>query len=346
MIKNIQLKGFRLFEEINLETNNSLVILCGDNATGKTSILEAIYLCSTTKSHRTTNIDALIKNKADFALALIDEKNKYKVVVSKKEKNYFINNQQINKAGEFIGNLSVVLSSPLDIYLINGSKAEKRRFLDLEISLLDKKYLNNLSRYKRILNERNNILKQDSIDKIMLNIITDELVKATGDIYKRRVEFVDKINEFLEKISNELNVENIKIKYIPTYDNDIKKSFDQKEKLDILTQVTNIGTHRDDFKIYINKQTAEEYASEGQSRTICIAIKMAIKMYKEYITGIEPILLLDDVFAALDTNRIERLTKYVKSSKQTFITTTSINEIPKDLIKDSLIVEIDSKKGE
>ena len=180
----------------------------------------------------------------------------------------------------------------------------------------------------------------------MLNIITDELVKATGDIYKRRIEFVDKLNEFLEKISNELNVENIKIKYIPTYDNDIKKSFDQKEKLDILTQVTNIGTHRDDFKIYINNQNAEEYASEGQSRTICIAIKMAIKMYKEYITGIEPILLLDDVFAALDTSRIERLTKYVKSAKQTFITTTSINEIPHELIQDSLIVEIDSKKGE
>ena len=342
MISEIRLKGFRLFQEKSLKTNNSLVILSGDNATGKTSILEAIYLCSTSKSHRTTLAEGMILDGEPFArVDTLASGKDFRVVISKKGKSYFIDDKEIMKAGEFIGNLSVVMSSPLDIYLINGSKGDRRRFLDLEISLYDKHYLNCLSKYKKLLNERNNLLKSDSIDKILLDVLTDELISENKKIYNSRVAFIDSINSYLEIISKDLNIESIKIKYLKTYDDDIKKSFNSKLELDKLTRVTNIGAHRDDFKIYINGKDSLLYASEGQMRIICIAIKLALMQYKTKIMGIEPILLLDDVFAALDSSRIARVVKYVKRAQQAFITTTSINEIPKDLIEGSLVLKIE-----
>lgn len=345
MIKNINLINFRLFKSKQLITNNSLVILSGKNATGKTSILEAIYLCSTTKSHKSNDINSLISLNEDSSICEITTNKKYKVVLYKKGKSYFINRQQI-KASDFIGNLSTVLFSPHDTYLVFGSKQEKRKFLDLEISMISKEYLNNLSKYKKILNERNYLLKNENIDLKYLSIITDELIFYLKKIYQSRISFINQINKLLDNISKNLKIEKISIKYYPSYEEDIKKSFKNKEKIDLLTKVTNIGTHRDDFKIFINDLPADEYSSEGQSRIICIAIKLAIKEYIKMITNNEPILLLDDVFAALDNERIDKLIKYVKKSKQVFITTTSILEIPDELLKDALVLRIEQEKGE
>ena len=126
MINNISLKNFRLFEDINLNTNNSLIILSGKNATGKTSILESIYLCSTSKSHRTDNLDNLILNNKDFSICEIKSDKKYRMVLSKDGKRFFINKQEIKKISDFIGNLNVVMFSPNDLNLINGSKNNRR----------------------------------------------------------------------------------------------------------------------------------------------------------------------------------------------------------------------------
>ena len=340
MISKINLRDFRLFENKSLEVQNPLVILCGNNAAGKTSILEAIYLCSTTKSHRTSVLESMIKDGSPFSISEVIAERKYKVVLSKGNKSYFIDDREVKKAGEFIGNLSCVISSPLDLYLINGSKADRRRFLDLEISLFDKNYLNSASRYKKILHERNNLLKSTNVDMLLLNVLTDELISELNKIYKKRIEFIELLNNYLIDISRDLQIENIKLKYMPTYESDIKKSFKQREQMDLATRVTNIGAHRDDFKIYINDKPADEYASEGQARLICIAIKLSLTRYKAKLTKIVPILLLDDVFAALDGNRITSVTKYVKRAKQAFITTTSISDVPKELIKDALVLNI------
>lgn len=346
MIKSINLKNFRLFTEKKLTTNNSLVIFSGKNATGKTSILEAIYLCSTSKSHRTNDSNNIILDQEDFSICEITADKKFKVVLSKNNKAYFINKQEIKKASDFIGNLSVVLFSPFDLNLINGSKSDKRKFLDLEISLLDKDYLKYLSKYKKILQERNNLLKEKEIDKVFFYVITEELIKYLDLIYKKRIEFISKLNEYLYEISKELNIESISLKYNKTYEDNILKSFKNKENIDFATKVTNIGIHRDDFKILINNLPAEEYASEGQSRIICIIIKLALKEYIKNITGKEPILLLDDVFAALDKERIEKLTKFIKKSKQAFITTTSILEIPDELLRNAMVLRIEKEKGD
>ena len=176
MIQKIKLTNFRLFDDINLSTNNSLVIFSGKNATGKTSILESIYLCATSKSHRSNDVKALIKDDKDFSISEVTTNKKYKVVISKMGKSYFVNNQEIKNAKDFIGRLFVVMSSPDDLMIIKGTKSDRRHFLDLNISMIDKNYLNASYAYKKILKERNEVLKQQNIDKTFLEIITDELI--------------------------------------------------------------------------------------------------------------------------------------------------------------------------
>ena len=341
MITSIYLENFRIFSKLDIECNNKLVIFSGKNAVGKTSILEAIYLASTSKSHRTNDISSLIKNNNNQAIIEIKENKRFKIILDKENKYLFINKVQISKVSEFIGNLEVVLFSPSQLSLINGSPSERRKFIDLELSILNSEYLKISSRYKKILSERNDLLKNNNIDEILLNIYTEDLISQIKIIYNYRIIFLSKLNEILLNICKDINIENIKINYISSYSIDnIENNFFQKKKQDILLKSTSIGTHRDDFQILINDKSAKEYASEGQKRTICIAIMLALKEYKKLMTGNEPVLLLDDVFMALDKDRIEGLISYVKNSKQCFITTTSILEIPDEILKEALVIRI------
>ncbi len=340
MLKEINIKNFRRFSNLNLNVNNSLVILAGLNATGKTTILEAIYLISTSKSHRTNEIETVIKNDEQFAICQISADREYKMVISKTGKALFIDGGEINKTSEFIGRINVVMFSPSDLALINGAKGEKRRFLDLELSILDKSYLSASSHYKKILKERNEALKGNNVDLKYLEILTLDLVKYCKIIATKRIEFLEALNVILNDICNDMRIEGIKLKYNKTYGDDIALSFKNKLNSDLFTKTTGIGIHRDDFSILLNDLDATKYASNGQARTIIIAIKLALKKYITNITGQEPVLLLDDVFAALDKKRIESITKYVNNSQQVFITTTQIEEIPSELLKNALVIHL------
>lgn len=345
MISKIELKSFRCFKDKSLDTTNSLVILSGKNATGKTSILEAIYLCATSKSHRTNDLDTIIHHNDNFFSITIDANKKYKYVYSKEGKSLFINKKEITKVSDFISNLFVVLYSPLDISLIQGTKSDKRRFLDMEISILDKKYLNDLTIYKRILNERNNLLKEANIDLKLLDVMDKNMALYNELIYKKRIEFIKDINTYLDIITKDLDMEDIKLIYKPTYDEkNIYEYIKKHEKSDIFSKVTGIGIQRDDMTILINNLDAKEYASEGQARLIAIVIKLALKKYIENKYQIEPILLLDDVFAALDKDRVGKLIKYIVNNKQTFISTTSVLEIPDELLKKAFVIRMEKER--
>lgn len=344
MISHIELKDFRSFDHLSLDTNTSLVILSGKNAVGKTTILESIYLCSTSKSHRTNDLKSLISTNKDFSVCEISAKEKYKMVISNEGKSLYINQKEISKISEFIGNLNVVMFSPEDLRLITGGKLVRRRFLDLEISLLNKSYLRHSSIYKRVLKERNELLKTQPVDETYFSIVTRQLVESLEEIYKGRMEFISKINEILKGICVEMKIEEIQLEYKKTYGDDVLSSFEAKKRLDFMNRTTNIGTHRDDFEIWIDHMPASVYASEGQIRTICIALKLAVKEYITQYTNREPILLLDDVFASLDKNRIETLTSYVLRNHQTFITTTSILEVPDSLLKSARVIRIEKQK--
>jgi len=339
MIKNIKLKNFRLFDEIEFNTNNSFIIFSGKNAHGKTSIIESIYIASTTKSHRDNDLKNVIKFNEQFSVIEINNEKKYKVVISKDGKELFVNNIE-KKASDYLGEFNSIMISPIDIELIRGSKSDKRRFLDLNISMLNKKYLNELSKYKKALNERNLLLKEKNIDEKLLNILTDQLCDSIKYIYDSRIYLIDKLNYYLIDICKDMKIENIKIVYDASYNpNDIKKSFDDKKSSDIRYQSTQIGTHRDSFKILINDLEASTFASEGQSRIIYITIKLALCKLMTELND-EPILLLDDIYQALDKERIEALTGYLKNMKQVFITTTSILEISDELLKNALVLRI------
>ncbi len=341
MISSIHLENFRLFSNLDISCNHKLVIFSGKNAVGKTSILEAIYLASTSKSHRTNDLSSLIKNDSLEAKIEIIANKKYKIILNKDKKLFFINKVQIKKISDFVGNLDVVLFSPSDLSLINGSPGDRRKFIDLEISLLNKEYLHALSNYKKVLQARNELLKSKKIDEILLNIYTDDLIKYLKIIYEYRISFIDNINEIFTDITKKINIENIKLKYLPTVNiKNADECFKGRLKQDSILKTTTIGTHRDDFQILINDRLAKEYASEGQKRTICIALMLALKEYIYKTTNREAILLLDDVFMALDKSRIESITKYVMDSKQCFITTTSILEIPDELLHDALVIRI------
>ena len=342
MIKQIKLKNYRRFSELNLDTNNQIIIFSGPNASGKTSVLESIYLTSTSKSHRTLDFSSLILNGEDFSIIEIEDLKKYKVILSKEGKKNYINNVEYSKISEFIGNLKVVLFSPQDLELIQGSKGVRRRFLDLEISLLDKTYLRAITAYKKILKERNEILKNyNQSNELIFKVLTTQLIEELKIIYDKRISFLDSINRQLKTISKKLECEEIKLSYLASYDiNNIVNSFENKKNYDLLTKTTNIGTHRDDFKIEINDLDAFDYASEGQKRTIILAIKLALKELYLNQFKIEPILLLDDIFAALDNKRINHIMDYIKNQSQTFITTTSIFSIPDELLKNAKVIRL------
>ena len=344
MIKKIKLKNFRIFDDATFDINNPLVIFSGKNAVGKTSILESIFLCSTSKSHRENDLVNLIKNDSLASSCEIVADKSYRVVISMEEKSYFINKTLYKRISDFIGDLKIVMFSPEDLSIIDGAKLIKRRFLDLEISLYDKEYLKNLSLYKKVLNERNNLLKEEKIDKVYLNLLTDDLAKYLSVVYKKRIEFIDVINNYLKTICDDLKIKNICLEYYPSYDpNDISKSLKGKIDKDILNRNTNIGCHRDYFIIKMDDKDSSIYSSNGEKHLICIAIKLAIKQYITTKCNEEPILLLDDIYQALDKEKIKKITEYIKKSKQAIITTTSIIEIPDEILKDALVLRIENK---
>ena len=339
MIKSINLKNFRLFDNVTFETSNSLVIFSGKNRTGKTSILESIYICSSGKSHRDNDLENVIKKNTEFSLIEIAADKKLKVVITNKEKNFFLNNKETN-VSNFIGNIKAIMISPSDLSIIDGKNQARRHFLDLNISLVNKKYLNALKAYKKLLKERNELLKQENVDLKLLDVLTDELIEYLNVIYSYRIDLINKLNDYLVDISKNMNIENIRLAYVKSYDDDVKKSFKDKLKYDLLTKTTNIGIHRDTFNIFINDMLADNYASEGQRKTIVFSIKVGLIKYIKEITNEDSIVLLDDIFAAMDNTRIEKITNYIKNFKQTFISTTSIIDIPDELLKKSLVIRL------
>ncbi len=340
MIKKIHLTNFRCFDDISFDTYNSLVILSGKNATGKSSTLESIFIASTSKSYRENDLDLVIKNGKDNAIIEIEDDKQYKVVISKEGNSFFYNKKQYKKIADYIGNLKVVIFSPYDLNLINGGKSFKRRFLDLNISLINKNYLNAFRAYKKLLHERNEYLKESKIDNKYLDVITRSLIQVMEDVLNERLKFINELNIYLKNICKDMNIENISLNYVKTYGDDILKSFNDKIKYDMITKSTNLGIHRDDLEILINGFDAKSFASEGQARTVVLALKLALINYIKEKTKIEPIVLLDDVFAALDNTRIVKITNYIKGFKQAFITTTSTLGIPDELLEKSLVIRL------
>lgn len=322
---------------MSLGFDKSTNIFYGDNAQGKTNILEAVYLSGTTKSHRGTKDKDMIQFGVNEShIETIVEKNgiKYQIDMHLKKnspKGIAINKIPIRKASELFGIINIVFFSPEDLNIIKNGPGERRRFIDLELSQLDKVYLNNLSNYNRIVNQRNHLLKEIDYNKgalETLDIWDIQLIQYGNKIIERRQKFIEEINKIISNIHKKLtgNREDIKIVYEPSNG---ALSFEQallknKEK-DLRIKSTSVGPHRDDIAFLVSDIDIRKYGSQGQQRTAALSLKLSeIELVKQSIHD-TPVLLLDDVLSELDKHRQNYLLDSIHDI-QTLITCTGVDE--------------------
>lgn len=339
-IKSLKLKNFRNYDLLNLEFDDSTNIFYGNNAQGKTNILEAVYISGTTKSHRGTKDKDLIQfGKDESHIEIIVDKDKIESRIDmhlKKNspKGIAINRLPIRKASELFGIINIVFFSPEDLNIIKNGPSERRRFVDFELSQLDKIYLDNLSNYNRIINQRNHLLKdlkdiknQEGLVQT-LDIWDIQLVNYGTKIIERRKNFIDEINEIISFIHKKLTggKEDLKLIYEPsngkmTLEEVLKKN---REK-DIRTKSTSVGPHRDDICFMAGNLDIRRFGSQGQQRTAALSLKLSeIELVKKIIHD-TPVLLLDDVLSELDKYRQNYLLESIHNI-QTLITCTGVDE--------------------
>ena len=336
-INSINLQNFRNYNILNINFDSETNIIYGDNAQGKTNILEAIYVSATTKSHRGNKDREMISfNEDESHIKSIVEKSGtvYRIdmhLKKNKSKGIAINGIPIKKASELFGIVNIVVFSPEDLTIIKDGPAARRRFIDMELSQIDKIYLNDLSNYNRILVQRNKLLKdlyfkEDTIDT--LDVWDMQLVNYGRKLIAARVGFIESLNKIIGKIHNNLsgNKEQLLIKYEPDICvENFEKELARNRERDLRTKMTNIGPHKDDISFFINGKDVRKFGSQGQQRTAALSLKLSeIELVKSVIHD-SPILLLDDVLSELDSNRQNFLLNSIKNI-QTIITCTGLDE--------------------
>ncbi len=335
-IKEIYLKSFRNYNEQRIELNEKANVFYGNNAQGKTNILEALYFAALGRSFRTYKESELIEFNGENAKIIIDyvkneRDNKIEISLNKNDKKVIkLNGIKINKSSELVGNINIVIFSPDDITILKQGPALRRKFLDVLISQLKPKYLFELLEYNKILDNRNACLKSKNIDT--LDIWNEQLASKMEIIYQYRNEYINKLQEKLLKIHPGLtdNKEKIKILYKSNFKNkdDFLSLLKRKEQNDIFKGYTTEGAHREDFEILINGNSLNLYGSQGQHRTAILSLKIAeLNIIKEEV-GENPVLLLDDVTSELDEQRVMSIFDVVKDY-QVLITCTDLAQILK-----------------
>lgn len=338
MINKILLKNFRNFSDLELNFSKPFIYLYGENGSGKTSVLESIYFCATTKSHRSSEEKEMIKQDMPFSsVKIFTESNKFEIVLSKYGKRLFIDNIEKRKISTFFGKLRVVMFSPEDLALIKGAPSIRRQFIDLEWMQLNKNYLNDLNTYKKVLKQRNSLLKNLNVsdDLTFLNILGEQLFDVGKRIILERQIFFNEINELFENNYKLFSDHKVKFIYKPNVDEkEFKAYLNKNQKQDILYQATNAGPHRDDFYIEFENKDAKSFASQGEQRLIVIALKLTILQLIEKLTKQKAILLLDDVLSELDEKKQKIFLENIPLNNQIIMNSThKIEGINMEIIK-------------
>lgn len=337
IIKSIDLKNFRNYEINNIEFDEKTNIFYGDNAQGKTNILEAVFLSGTTRSHKGVKDVEMIKFDSDEAhiKSVICKKNiDYRIdmhLKKNKSKGIAVNGIPIKKSSELYGMVNIIFFSPEDLNIIKTGPSARRRFMDTELCQLDKIYVSNLINYNKSIDQRNKLLKDISYNPSLedtLDIWDMNIVRYGSEIIKRRTVFINDLNSIIGKIHLNLSggKEELLIKYEPSVSEDIfEKNLLESRERDKKSKMTGCGPHRDDIIFTINGIDIRKYGSQGQQRTTALSLKLAeIELVKQSI-GDTPILLLDDVLSELDSNRQNYLLNSIHDV-QTIITCTGLDE--------------------
>ena len=339
IIESVDLQNYRNYEFLNMTFDNKINIIYGDNAQGKTNILESLYVCATSKSHRGSKDKDIIRFGNDEAHIKVMVKKhgmNYRLdmhLKKNKTKGIAVNGIPIRRAVELFVIINIIIFSPEDMNIIKNGPSERRRFMDMELSQLDKIYLSNLVNYNKVVVQRNKLLKQlqfsgDSGLVDMLDIWDMQLVRYGSEIIKRRMDFIDDINSIIRPVHSKLsgNKEILNLRYIPcTTTDNFKDEVIRSRERDIKFKMTNVGPHKDDVAFFINDKDVRKYGSQGQQRTCALSLKLAeIELVKKVIND-TPVLLLDDVLSELDANRQNFLLDSI-GDIQTIITCTGLDE--------------------
>lgn len=349
ILTDLSLKNYRNYPALELSFGDSLIILKGDNAQGKTNLLESIYVLAMTKSHRTSNEQELILWGQDQAyikgsLQKGTGKVPLEISLSKKGRKTRVNHLEQKKLSDYIGQMNVILFAPEDLSLVKGGPQLRRKFLDMELGQISPIYLHDLVQYQNILKQRNTYLRQladkKQKDEIYLDILTEQLADYGSKVLSERYKFVKRLefwaNQFHQQISHQkeiltidyvssigsaetMNTEEIRLLFIER----LKKN----RQRELFKASTFVGPHRDDLIFMVNQQNVQAYGSQGQQRTTALSVKLAeIDLMKEE-TGEYPILLLDDVMSELDDIRQLQLLETIEGKVQTFLTTTTLEHL-------------------
>ena len=355
IIKSLELADFRNYDSLHIDFSSGTNILYGDNAQGKTNILEAIYLSATTKSHKgSKDRDVINFYKDESHIRTYLEKEDIEIRVDmhlrkNKSKGIAIDGQKIKKAAELLGLLNVVFFSPEDLSIIKNGPAERRRFVDMELCQLDQFYLYNLNHYNKIVNQRNKLLKDMYFNPSLrdtLNIWDSQLISFGSKIIERRKLFVEQLNDIIYDIHKKLSGgrEELLIKYEPdVMIEDYEKSLMGGQERDIKLKQTGTGPHRDDFSFIVGDIDIRKFGSQGQQRTAALSLKLSEIVLVKKMTKDNPVLLLDDVLSELDSNRQNYLLSTI-GDIQTIITCTGLDEFVNNRFEIDRVFHIENGK--
>ncbi|MCR4727574.1 MAG: DNA replication/repair protein RecF [Lachnospiraceae bacterium] len=350
-IKSVQLEGYRNYKNSTVYFDKGTNILYGDNAQGKTNVLESIFICATTKSHRASKDKEIIgfdSDEARIVLYLEKTGEEYKIdIVLKKDKSKFIavNGSKIKKATELLGILNVILFSPEDLGIIKNGPSERRRFIDMELCQLDSIYLYNLSKYNKIIDQRNRLIKDSYVNSELIDTISiwdQQLVTYGNTIINKRREFIEDLNKIIEEVHYKLTdgKEKLNISYEPDVEaEDFAEELRKNRNRDIKLKITGTGPHRDDFSFVVNGIDIRKYGSQGQQRTAALSLKLSEIEIVKNLTGHVPVLLLDDVLSELDSNRQNYLLNTI-GDIQTIITCTGLDDFVNNNFKINKIIKV------
>ncbi len=354
VIDSIKLTNFRCFESFFVSFSNKTNIIYGSNASGKTSVLEAIYCLSLIKSYRCIEQNELINEKNEFfyvegSISKESIKEKISLFGNSHGRKIKLNNYEFKKLSDFIGYFNVVCFSALDFLLLKGSSKERRKLFDLVICQISKDYLVLSNNYKKVLKERNALLKRLIFEnksnlQMLLDVITKQLIELGIEIIKIRNEFIGKISKFAEiehsKITN--SKECLRIIYEPSVKiEEYEKQMVLSKEEDLKKGYTKYGPHRDDYIFIINNKNTAIYGSQGQQRNALLSTKLGMANLLSEAKKEAPVLLLDDVFSELDKDRQNAIVKCLNPNFQTIITAASIADLNEQIVSESKIINIE-----
>jgi len=359
-IKKIELKNFRNYEDFSMDFDKKVNLIVGENAQGKTNLIEAIYLSSIGRSFRTNRDSDMIKFDDDRAYVkvyaqkeVIDTKVEI-TINGKSKKSIKKDGSLVRKTSELIDNIIIVIFSPEDLKIVKDEPEKRRKFIDRELAQIKPAYYECLSNYKKILLQRNTYLKEDYVDNKVLSVWDSQLVRYGSDLMKMRKKFIDDINVFSGNIHSSITngKEKLTLKYVPNIDyvesseeqrrifeESLQKSYDN----DIKLRTTTKGPHKDDMSFFVNGINARNFGSQGQQRTCALSLKLAELDFIKEETGETGILLLDDVMSELDKERRKYLVDALHNN-QIFITATDIDKELTDSYPEAKIINIEKGK--